>query len=149
MPDDGSFNDLARLAIYNAGLGRCAGCGRSQLTAQHRRARGMGGTTRLSIGHPANGVPLCGDGTRGCHGWTERNPHAALWLGWRLAPHQDALGSPWWCRPWKSWLQWVEVDGCPGVDFLFGDLGDLDNLPTRQAAVDLLNLQRNVASVRM
>lgn len=112
MTDAGAFNDKARAAIYLATLDRCAGCGRAgDLSAQHRRARGMGGTSDVSIGHPANGVALCGGqlaGVRGCHGWAERNPVLAELLGWRLAPGDEALGSPFYGHPWRAWLAWDE-----------------------------------------
>lgn len=105
MAPSGVFNDQARAAIYHLGDSRCIGCGRSDITAQHRRARGMGGTTDVAIGHPANGVPLCGSGTVGCHGWTEHHPTDAELLGWRLAPGAPAIGTPFWDRlyGWRAW----------------------------------------------
>lgn len=123
----GVFNPAARAAIYEAGLGRCAGCGRPADSAQHRRARGMGGTSDVVIGHPANGVPLCGGqlaGVLGCHGWAERNPVDAELLGWRLAPGTPALGSPFYVAPWQGWRRWVDVDGCPLIEYV--DEEDLD-----------------------
>ena len=124
----GAFNPAARAAVYTAGLDRCAGCGRPADSAQHRRARGMGGTTDVTIGHPANGVPLCGGqlaGVRGCHGWAEANPVDAELLGWRLPPGAPALGTPWFCLPWRSWRAWVEDDdGTPLVAYV--DEADLD-----------------------
>lgn len=115
MSDPGAFNDHARAAIYEAGGQRCIGCGRTDITAQHRRARGMGGTSDVSKGHPANGVPLCGDGVRGCHGWAERHPREAELLGWRLAPGTPALGAPFYTRHgWRAWVQ-DEEDRDPPV----------------------------------
>ena len=129
----GAFNDRARAAIYECGGGRCIGCGRTDLSAQHRRARGKGGTSNLAIGHPANGVPLCGDGVRGCHGWTESNPEWAALLGWRLEPGQEAVGTPFWTRfGWKAWIL-AEDDGCPLVGFVYEP--DLDRFEQREAAV--------------
>lgn len=103
----GAFSDAARAAIYTAADGRCVGCGSAQLTAQHRRARGMGGTSRASAGHPANGVALCGSGTTGCHGWAEHHPTEAALLGWRLAPGEDPLVAPYRDRVygWRLWLE--------------------------------------------
>lgn len=105
MTGAGVFNPAARAAIIEAGGGRCVGCGRPDVTCQHRRARGMGGTSEASIGHPANGVPLCGDGVRGCHGWTEANPRDARLLGWALAPGEDPLEAPYFDRlyGWRRW----------------------------------------------
>lgn len=50
----------------------CALCGGRAESWQHRVAKGRGGPTDLF-----NCVPLCGDGTRGCHGWAEHNVEAA------------------------------------------------------------------------
>lgn len=128
---DGAFSDKARAAIYMAGLGRCIGCGRTDLTAQHRTARGMGGTSLYTIGSPANGVPLCGDGIRGCHGWTESNPEWGELLGWRV-PAPGDLTAPFWTRfAWQRWM--IEADGFPSV--LYVDESELDRLPMRLAAV--------------
>ena len=102
----GVFNDAARAAILQAGDGRCVGCGRPDVTCQHRRARGMGGTDNLSIGHPANGVPLCGDGVRGCHGWVESHPRMARLLGYALEPGESPLEAPFWDRNY-GWRRWT------------------------------------------
>lgn len=50
----------------------CVRCGRQAHSWQHRVSAGRGGPTDRF-----NCVPLCGDGTRGCHGWAEANPVAA------------------------------------------------------------------------
>lgn len=140
----GEFSPAARAAILEVGGGRCVGCGRPDVTTQHRRARGMGGTSDVGIGHPANGVPLCGDGVRGCHGWTEANPSHAALLGWRLKPGQPALGTPFFTR--FGWQKWVMVDDdpavapCPGVAYV--DRDDLDQLDDRIAAVRAYKLAR-------
>lgn len=138
----GVFNPAARAAIYEAGLGRCAGCGRPADSAQHRRARGMGGTSDVTIGHPANGVPLCGGalaGVRGCHGWAEAHPRDAELLGWRLEPGAPALGTPFYVSAWRGWRAWavdeaelyehrsaapVAVVACPVIVYV--DEEDLD-----------------------
>lgn len=104
----GVFGPAARAAILEVGLGRCVGCGRPDVTTQHRRARGMGGATNVTLAHPANGVPLCGDGTRGCHGWAEHHPRDAALLGWRLAPGEDPLVAPFWNRTYRGWHRWDE-----------------------------------------
>lgn len=137
----GAFNDRARAAIYEVGGGRCIGCGRTDLTAQHRRARGMGGTSDVQIGHPANGVPLCGDGVRGCHGWAEKNRDDARLLGWLLEPQQAAVGTPFWSRLW-GWRAWhVDEDGFPSVVFVDPE-EDLDRPEERAAAVERYRVAR-------
>lgn len=143
MVTDGAFNPAARAAIYTAGLDRCAGCGRPDLSAQHRRGRGMGGTSDVTIGHPANGVPLCGGalaGVMGCHGWAERHPLDAELLGWRLSPGTPALGAPWYCHPWQGWRAWVEVDGMPHTAYV--DVDELDRLDERLEALARMRLAR-------
>lgn len=50
----------------------CVRCGRRAESWQHRVAKGRGGPTDRF-----NCIPLCGDGTRGCHGWAESNVTAA------------------------------------------------------------------------
>lgn len=130
---DGAFSDAARKAIYEAGNGRCIGCGRTDLSAQHRRARGMGGTSLADVAQAANGVPLCGDGTRGCHGWTESHPTFAGMLGWRLEPG-DPVEAPFWTRfGWRRWE--VDVDGFPSVAYV-DEVEDLTDVDRRRHGVD-------------
>lgn len=135
---DGAFNDRARAAIYEIGSGRCIGCGRTDLSAQHRRARRMGGTSDVTIGHPANGVPLCGGamaGTVGCHAWAERNPVDARLLGWALEPGEPALGTPFWSRIW-GWRAWGQDAGDDHfVYVVYVDEDDLDRPEERRAAL--------------
>lgn len=149
----GVFSEHARQAILESGLGRCAGCGRTDVTTQHRRARGMGGTDNLSIGHPANGVPLCGDGTRGCHGWAEHNPTDAALLGWRLAPGEDALTAPWLNLAWGGWVRWVEQETegprpYVGIELLFASLGDVDRALERRRAINRYRLARPLPALK-
>jgi hypothetical protein len=135
VSDDGSFSDATRAAIYMVGSGRCIGCGRPDLTAQHRSARGKGGTSgaaALVLASAANGVPLCGDGVRGCHGWTEANPEWAELLGWRVPSWQHPADAPFWTR--FAWGRWVMVEGCPAVAYVDVE-EDLDRVPERLAAV--------------
>lgn len=135
MSGDGSFSDAARAAIYEAGMGRCIGCGDSRLSAQHRSARGKGGTSGAAaalIASPANGVPLCGDGVRGCHGWTEANPEWAELLGWRVLAGMDIAAAPWWTR--FGWNRWVQVDGAWFTQYVDVE-EDLDNVVERERAV--------------
>jgi len=104
----GAFAPEVREAIYEVASGRCIGCGRVDVTAQHRRARGMGGTRDPLAATPANGLPLCGSGTTGCHGWTERHPTEGALLGWRLTSGQDQLVEPFYTR--HGWHRWTVVE---------------------------------------
>lgn len=130
----GVFPPAARAAILEAtGDRRCAGCGHPQVTCQHRRARAMGGTSLPAAAHPANGVALCGDGVRGCHGWAEAHPEAAELLGWRLAPGDHPLEAPFYTRL-LGWRRWVLADR--DVLTVYVDEDDLDRLGERRAALD-------------
>lgn len=102
--------------------GRCVGCGQPATNIQHRKARGMGGTRSVSVGHPANGLPMCGSGTTGCHGWTEANPAHALALGWRLDQAADPTLSVFWsvAGPWR----WNLVDTAGLLHYV-----DIEDLP--------------------
>lgn len=154
MSAGGVFGLAARAAIIELGHGRCLGCGRTDVTTQHRRARGMGGTSDVTIGHPANGVPLCGSGNTGCHGWAESHPHDARLLGWALAPGEEALVAPFWDRLY-GWRRWAEepLDGKvtdgrtpPFVFTLYVDEDlDLDARPERLAAIDRYRVARPAA----
>lgn len=137
MSLDGVFSPAARAAIIEAGHGRCVGDGRPDVTTQHRRARGMGGTSDVTIGHPANGVPLCGDGVRGCHGWAEHNPDDAALLGWRLVAGELATVAPWWDRSY-GWRRWTPDGFLEYVDVV----EDLDRVPERLAALERYRLAR-------
>lgn len=125
------FAPEVRAAIYEVGSGRCIGCGRSDLTAQHRCARGMGGSRNPLRSTPANGVPLCGSGTTGCHGWTEHHPTDAGALGWRLQDHEDQLAAPFWTR--FGWRVWTCVDGFYAVAYV--DEEELADVDARMAAI--------------
>lgn len=52
-------------------------CGRpvqaGEYNLQHRRPRGIGGTSLAEANSPANLVVVCGTGTTGCHGRIESN----------------------------------------------------------------------------
>jgi hypothetical protein len=133
------FSPAARAAIYEAGDGACVGCGRSNLNAQHRCARGMGGSRNPLRSTPANGVPICGSGTTGCHGWTERHPLPAGLMGWRLAQWQDQLTEPFWTR--FGWKIWTCVDGFYAVAYV--DESELADVDARMAAVREYNARED------
>lgn len=51
----------------------------------HREAYGMGGRPGAADS-PEELLAVCGDGTRGCHGWIEANPKTAALdgVGWKV-----------------------------------------------------------------
>lgn len=73
------------VAIRSQGL--CERCGRRGDTFHHRKNRSAGGGWSLT-----NIVHLCGDGTRGCHGWVTTHPKLAGEEGFHIpswvAPEQ-------------------------------------------------------------
>lgn len=137
----GAFTPAARDAIYEAAGWRCVGCGRADpLTCQHRRARGMGGTSLAAIGEAPNGIALCGSGSTGCHGWTEAHPAHARTLGWRLGPAEDPFEVPYWTRyGWRLWHRDLTVSSFEP----WGDLAPLDAaIAAYQRAAVMLELDR-------
>lgn len=138
----GEFSEAARQAIYQAGDFRCIGCGRTDLNTHHRRRRGMGGTSERLIGHPANGVPLCGSGTVGCHAWAHSNHRDALQLGWNLPDDGDPFRIPFYDMRF-GWRLWVLADDhCPLVAFVQPD--ELEGVPAREDAVRRLHRARPI-----
>jgi hypothetical protein len=90
-PDDATVKVVLGRDVY-----RCVRCGTDLLgprgvrwSIQHRRARGMGGTTRPDTNRPQNLIALCGSATTGCHGWVEDHPTAAEAAGWRVRQSDD------------------------------------------------------------
>ena len=66
-----------REAVYARSDGLCELCGQSRAHSfHHRLKRSHGGGWEAS-----NGLHLCGDGVRGCHGRIEANPAWARGLG--------------------------------------------------------------------
>lgn len=69
--------------------GLCERCGRRGESVHHRVNRSQGGPWSGS-----NCVHLCGDGTRGCHGWVGANPLAAAHDGFHVLPKTDPAAVP-------------------------------------------------------
>lgn len=78
----------------------CGWCGLYVDTAsglyslQHRRARGMGGSKRISTDAHANLVLLHGTGTTGCHGYIEAHRDEARERGFNLTQQLDPASVP-------------------------------------------------------
>lgn len=70
-------------------------------TMHHRRKAGQGGPW-----WPTNILHVCGDGTRGCHGWIEANATRAnergLWLFNTQSPLREPVSMTW--RGISSWF---------------------------------------------
>lgn len=82
---------------------QCARCGAgTDLTTQHRVARGMGGTRGAWINQPANLITLCGSGTTGCHGYVEHHPNVAKREGLSVSRSADPAKVP--VLTWRGWL---------------------------------------------
>lgn len=74
--------------------GSILGMQREQVSVQHRRAQGMGGTALTATNDLANLLLLCGTGNTGCHGWVENDERGeakrrGLWVG-----HEYRDGAP-------------------------------------------------------
>jgi len=77
---------LAKQETLVRDSGRCLLCRATDgLDVHHRRARGMGGTSRPAHLRRSNLVTLC----RRCHDRVEAHPEVARALGYRLDRHQD------------------------------------------------------------
>jgi 5-methylcytosine-specific restriction protein A len=87
-PQDTGPSQKVRQAVYARDEWLCVLAGLQQLgpcvdglSLQHRVPRGTGGSTVDWINDPANLATVCGDGTRGHHGWLEQHRTAAERLG--------------------------------------------------------------------
>jgi len=83
-----------RDAVLRRSANRCERCGLHLGAAvayslQHRRARGMGGTSAADADSVVNLAALCGTATTGCHGWVEQHPAESLAGGWRVRQGDD------------------------------------------------------------
>lgn len=87
-----------RALVLQRAEGRCERCGVNLdgffYSLQHRRARGMGGSSRSGTNLAGNLVALCGSATTGCHGYIEANPDAAACDGLRIRQGDDPLTLP-------------------------------------------------------
>lgn len=76
----------------------CAWCGRplqnTLRSLQHRKARGLGGTTDPAINRPSNLIWLCGSATTGCHYRAEQRTPEGQRLGFWLWSWQDPTQVP-------------------------------------------------------
>lgn len=66
------------------------GCTDGPFEIQHRRARGMGGSTAADVNSPANLVLLC----EACHRHVEAHPTGAEATGFRVRQGKDPADEP-------------------------------------------------------
>lgn len=63
---------------------------------------------------PSNILDVCGDGTTGCHGWIEANPHEAQERGLWLVGSQSPQFSP--CIiSWRGVMDWYLLADSGGL----------------------------------
>jgi hypothetical protein len=74
--------------------GACHGERGVDWSIQHRRARGMGGSSRPDTSAPQTLILLCGSATTGCHGWVESHRVEAVAYGWAVRQTDDPLTRP-------------------------------------------------------
>jgi hypothetical protein len=80
----------ARALVYARSEGACERCGHFPgMSWHHRKNKGQGG-----LWAPSNGLHLCGDGARMCHGWITGHPKASRDLGWAVSAYADPLVTP-------------------------------------------------------
>ena len=129
-----------RVAVYERAGGRCElGCGQLGGSWGHRRRRSQGGTWS-----PVNGLLLCGDGTRGCHGWLTAHPAEAAAGGWEVPSWLDPEAVPvWLAKPWPGWwLLTVEQPATgPRSHLAVPADPDIHGLPDRPALPPRRSLQ--------
>lgn len=93
----------ARTPACLAPGGQLEGMPREQVSVQHRRAQGAGGTSLENTHSLANQLIICGTGVTGCHGWIETQERdAARTLGLWI-PHSYRDGEP--VPPQEYWLR--------------------------------------------
>jgi hypothetical protein len=91
--DTGPTQEVRQLVQFRFG-NRCARCGGFGATIQHRKPRGMGGSSDPAINYPSNLLWVCGDGTTGCHGYMESFRFEAYTMGWLVADGMDPAKVP-------------------------------------------------------
>lgn|GEM_PF-1973501 len=64
------------------------------VSVHHRKPQGMGGTSRVDVHELHHLLVVCGDGTRGCHGWVESERAEARRRGLLVEQAVDAAGVP-------------------------------------------------------
>lgn len=79
---------VLRIVAARSG-GQCERCSGKGHSLHHLKNRSQGGQWS-----PSNCVWLCGDGTRGCHGWATSHPTAAWTEGFHVKPWERPGARP-------------------------------------------------------
>lgn len=104
-----AISPATRARVYARDNHVCVRCWNGRdLSVHHRRPRGMGGSRRGDTNGLANLITLCGDGTRGCHGWVEAHRAEASRLGFLCPSWEDPADWPVlrghaWEQPGEEW----------------------------------------------
>lgn len=86
--------------------GVCTGQGQSM---HHRKKPGR-------VWSPSNVIHVCGDGTRGCHGWIEHNPTDAHDRGLYLQGNEHPLFAA--CIiSWRGIMDWFRLNDTGGLSW--------------------------------
>lgn len=88
-----SFSKQTVGLIVARDQGKCARCGQHVAhlergwawSVHHRRPRSSGGTSLHWVDGAANGIILCGTGTRGCHGSVESQRRTSIDTGFLIS----------------------------------------------------------------
>lgn len=84
----------------------CTGRGQSM---HHRRKRSHAG-----VWLPSNILHVCGDGTRGCHGWIESHPDEANSRGLALRGNESSQFTPA-IIVWRGIMDWFFLTDAGGL----------------------------------
>lgn len=83
-PDEREERISTHASVMERSKGLCERCGRGGESDHHRKNRSQGGRWSNE-----NIIRLCGDGTRGCHGWVTQHPSAAAEEGYHVKPWEE------------------------------------------------------------
>ena len=99
------MTDAQAEAVITRSGGLCEVCGKGAEQIHHRRARGMGGTSRHDVHAAPSLLHVC----RSCHTWIEHNLAEARDYGWSVSIHEpDPDTIP--ALVWGRWV-WLYDDG--------------------------------------
>lgn len=113
-----------REAVYKRDGKRCVACNRPEVTFQHRRAVGMGGSKiRPSV---VDGLALCGNCNQACEGSMQT---LALASGWKARRWADPMRVPVYYPHEHAWFRFesatrYEITAVRALDLMHSVYGD-------------------------